>query len=258
MGFKSSASQAGWYNAKNEKSCNRTAYKSWAQKTVASIVMEDGSSLGVTRETIQNFWGFASVFWLDEAVPLKRGVAMMKGARYCRLAMTQLKYDMAGSHGMIKTEFVRDVMCNPMCTESDILHEFALEVSGCTCDELSTPEESWAWHEEMDFCQRNSARMMCKVRMNKLRKKEVKIMPSLIWLSFLRLPYFLQEFDFCGTWECPMEDFMCPRYEFEGQKSRLRSMGCSAALSSKPLNALLSVACALLVMVWMKCGIYEP
>lgn len=164
MGFKSSTSQAGWYNSKNQRICNRTAYRAWAQKPVATIVLDDGASFGVTREVVSNFWGFASTFWLDEQVPLKRGVAMMKGAQYCRLAMKQLVFDMAGSHGMIKTQFVRDVMCESMCTESDQLHQMALEVSGCNCDELSTPEESWAFHEEFDFCQRNSARVMCKVR----------------------------------------------------------------------------------------------
>ena len=88
---------------------------------------------------------------------------MMKGSQFCRLGLRQLKYNMGGSFGQIKTEVVNDVMCDATCVESDELHQKALDVSGCTCDQLSTPEDSWAWHEEFDFCQRNSARMMCKV-----------------------------------------------------------------------------------------------
>lgn len=222
LGFKSSASQQGWFNDNTAIICNRTAYKNWAKKTVNSIILEDGSTMTVTRNTIQNFWGFGSIYWLDEQVPLTRGVAMMKGSQFCRLGLRQLKYNMGGSFGQIKTEVVNDVMCDATCVESDELHQMALDVSGCTCDQLSTPEDSWAWHEEFDFCQRNSARMMCK------------------------------EFDFCGTWDCPLKDFMCPRYEYLGQKNVVRGkIGCSAASLGRPRQGLLFALW--LASLWITC-----
>ena len=103
------------------------------------------------------------------------------------------------------------------------MHQAALQESGCLCTELSVTDDDTATddrvrgcvcatateHDDMSpfaashnpiitvtsnpslfiqvselWCQRNSARMLCAIH------------------------------GLCGVWDCPIEDFMCPRYEY--------------------------------------------
>lgn len=71
-----------------------------------------------------------------------------------------------------------------MCLETDILHQAAMEATGCECMDLSTPTTSIHYHIEGDFCHGNSGRILCRV------------------------------LERCGIWNCRIGDFMCPRHEY--------------------------------------------
>lgn len=98
----------------------------------------------------------------------------------CWQSLVDLKVNKAGGFGPIDEKAIHDRMCK-WCLDADILRMEAMEFSACDCAELSTPQP---YHIKWDFCQFNSARMLCKLH------------------------------ERCGKWECRLDDFMCPRYEW--------------------------------------------
>lgn len=181
---------------KEPPGCNMTAYKHWYFSEYDS-----GSSLF----SLKNFWGLGSQRWDTITLEITNGVAMEKAADICRLTLVQVKLDMAGRLGPVKHEYINEAMCSDACVSSDALHEEAMTASNCLCMELSTPDNSPLYHIEGDWCRRNSARLMCDI------------------------------FDMCGRWECSLEDFMCPRYEYNTLYDRIleRYGSCSGAMGLK-------------------------
>lgn len=135
---------------------------------------------------------------------MTNGVVMEKAAEMCELGLKTLKLDLAGRHGAVDQQNIYIIMCHEYCMISDEMHEKAMEVSRCNCMELSTFQEGESpvkvignelqWHTAGDFCKRNSARMLCTI------------------------------FESCGVWECALEDFSCPRHEWEHGESIVRGI----------------------------------
>mmetsp|Transcript_24687 Transcript_24687/g.32218 ORF Transcript_24687/g.32218 Transcript_24687/m.32218 type:complete len:199 (-) Transcript_24687:381-977(-) len=121
----------------------------------------------------------------------------------CKEALMFLKYDLAGRHGPVDDIYLYDVMCNVDCVSADSLHNAAIRYSGdCTCLDLSTPEGDLYYSEDRhgDFCLENTGRMLCEV------------------------------LEVCENWECDLDDFMCPRFNFNKKFITHRGYGdCSMA-----------------------------
>ena len=115
--------------------------------------------------------------------------------------MKAIKLGLSGRHGPVSEQAVYDVMCMEFCTVNDLYRFQAMQRSGCTCMELSTKPDEIGFSRPGDWCRENSGRMMC------------------------------EELERCGTWECEMEDFLCPRLEYNTLSVDLRGsadeQGCS-------------------------------
>merc|ERR1712146_40564 len=68
-------------------------------------------------------------------------------------------------------------------------------MGGCTCLELSTNKTDASFRVEGDWCLHNSARLLCDL------------------------------LGFCGIWGCRIDDFMCPRYEWNKKLIPLKGLG---------------------------------
>lgn len=118
---------------------------------------------------------------------LTNGLATDISMTKCSLGFSNLFTFLAGRNGPVSIFNSYRVMCSDYCLESDSLHEEAMAASGCTCRELSL--------EEDDFCKQNSARILCDVA------------------------------GYCGLWECRIDDFMCPRYEWNKKRIFMKGYG---------------------------------
>ena len=92
----------------------------------------------------------AMVVWRDSV--LHRMVPAM--------ALKQLEIDLAGRHGPVTSLAMYDVMCSYECLESDKLHEEAMRISDCNCEEVSTQPSSNYFKIRGDFCRENSGRQL--------------------------------------------------------------------------------------------------
>lgn len=129
-------------------------------------------------------------FWRyqrNEYFVLTQGLATDISVTKCSLGFSNLFTFAAGRSGPVTIQNAYRVMCSTACLESDDLHQSAMEYSGCSCRELSL--------EDDNYCKQNSARMLCDM------------------------------LGFCGIWECRMDDFMCPRYEFNKKQIFMKGFG---------------------------------
>lgn len=76
----------------------------------------------------------------------------------CRVKMDTLRLDRAGRNGPVPDKYIYDVMCANECTLSDAIREEAMELSGCTCLQLSTQPSDPTYHTAGDWCVANSGR----------------------------------------------------------------------------------------------------
>lgn len=76
----------------------------------------------------------------------------------CRVMMDTLRLDRAGRNGPVPDKYIYDVMCANECTLSDAIREEAMELSSCTCLELSTQPSDPTYHTAGDWCVANSGR----------------------------------------------------------------------------------------------------
>eukprot|EP00937_MAST-01D_sp_MAST-1D-sp2_P001628 g1628.t1 len=194
---------------------------------------------------------------------------MRKYEDLCRVALNKLRLDIAGGHGPVKEEDVYEVMCSPECTLNDALHEQIMSDSKCTCRQLS---ETYS-NLEADFCSANSARMLCKqyrplhamgtrvmgtednlwrdkpgllVQFEQVspgREYDENTAPKFGYIDAVRINNWNQgqmsskgSLEVCGAWSCPLDDFMCPRYEWN------RKWICDGASALGVSRAVLLVA----------------
>jgi len=115
---------------------------------------------------------------------LSNGLALELAVAKCANRFKLLQNFRSGKGGPIDIQNVWKAMCTDECLQSDVLHEDAMKFTGCTCLELSTPDDQPSYRVPGDWCSQNSARMLC------------------------------DKLGFCGVWGCDVDDFMCPRYEW--------------------------------------------
>lgn len=137
-------------------------------------------------------------FWRYQAqtqFQLTNGLALDFAVQKCKAKLEDLKDFKAGRHGPVDPQNAWKSMCHMFCKYSDQIHYDALCYSGCTCMDVSTQRDDQTWTRDGDWCSHNSARMLCEV------------------------------IGFCGIWECKIDDFMCPRHEYNKKVISLKGYG---------------------------------
>lgn len=143
-----------------------------------------------------DFWRYQT----QQQFLLSNELALQLSYGLCKASMESLIIWKAGRHGPVDDITTYDVMCSKFCLENDILHQNAMEYTGCSCLELSSQPGDSSYIVEGDWCTHNTARMQCDI------------------------------LGFCGFWECRIDDFMCPRYEYNKRFITYAGPGhCSAA-----------------------------
>ena len=138
----------------------------------------------------QKYDGLLSVdptFWRYQTQTqfvLTRGLALELGVQKCIDNINVLTMFKAGRSGPVTEQYSYKALCKAECLENDQMHIEAMKYSGCTCLELSTQSNDKSYHIEGDWCKHNSAKLLCDI------------------------------LGYCGVWNCGLEDFMCPRLEW--------------------------------------------
>jgi hypothetical protein len=154
---------------------------------------------------------------------LTNGLALELAAKKCKDKFEVLYQFKAGRSGPIDVQNCYKAMCKNECTESDKIHVSVMQYTGCKCMDLSTKPEEMSYHIPGDWCRHNSARLLCDI------------------------------VGYCGIWECELNDFMCPRLEwnkkwidFKGYGHCDRSSASPSYQSSLLLSGILTISLLLL------------
>ena len=115
---------------------------------------------------------------------LTRGLALELGVQKCIDNINVLTMFKAGRSGPVTEQYSYKALCENECLENDKMHLEAMKYSGCSCLELSTQPSDSSYHTEGDWCKHNSAKLLCDI------------------------------LGYCGVWNCALDDFMCPRLEW--------------------------------------------
>ena len=160
--------------------CNTTLYTQWLTQTYQGVLSTDAS-----------FWRYQTQteFVLTNKLALDLAVAA------CQRRFDNLGLFRSGRLGPINVQDSYKIMCKTDCTESDNIHEEVMQLTGCSCLDLSTPASDPSFHKLGDWCEHNSARMLC------------------------------NSLGYCGIWQCSLGDFMCPRYEWNKKYIPLKGYG---------------------------------
>jgi len=143
---------------------------------------------------------------------LTKGLALDLAVAACKDKLDLLREFLSGRSGPVQVQYAYKAMCTAECLQNDVMHQDALRYTGCSCTDLSTQapkprgenedERSYlsrtrnsSYHVPNDWCMQNSARMLCK------------------------------QLGFCGVWNCKVDDFMCPRYEWNKKNIPLKGKG---------------------------------
>lgn len=180
-----------------------------------------------------NFWRYQTI----KQFVLTNEIALDLALDKCTERFDLLYLYKAGRSGPIDIQTSYKAMCSTECMENDKLHVDAMKASSCTCRDLSTPKEAQGYNLEADWCRHNSARLLCDL------------------------------VGFCGVWDCRLDDFTCPRYEWNKKQILFKGLGTcvkhtktfnEADISAAPrqsepalLVALLAAALAAAVMLAM-------
>jgi hypothetical protein len=158
---------------------------------------------------------------------LTNGLALQLAYGKCKAYMKNLIVWKAGRYGPIDDIHTREVMCNKFCLESDRIHQEAIDSSGCSCLALSTQPNEPSYISPGDWCRHNTGRMEC------------------------------DELGFCGYWQCRIDDFMCPRYEYNKRyilfagKGNCKNSGSKfSQLSLSSLSLLLSLGLVVVALLY--------
>jgi hypothetical protein len=163
-----------------------------------------------------------SEFWRYQTQPdflLTNFLATQLAVESCVRYFDLMYYYLAGRNGPVDIQTSYKTMCKSTCVESDALHQSAMEFSGCSCLELSTQESDSSYHLEGDFCRENSARLLC------------------------------DKIGYCGVWDCRIDDFMCPRYEWNKKLIQFKGLGTCDRGSAPPAAAVKSMLNMLIVTI---------
>lgn len=160
--------------------CNLTRYKEWLNERYIGVLSAD------------------SEFWMYQTQPqiiLNNFFALNLAVRGCQRKFESLYLYRAGRMGPVTVQDAYKIMCREYCLESDNIHELAMNITGCSCLELSTQSDEISYTMEGDWCRHNTARMLCDM------------------------------IGYCGVWNCRIDDFMCPRYEWNKKVIPLKGPG---------------------------------
>ena len=133
--------------------------------------------------------------FLDQA-----GTELFVLSSLCENAVQYLTTRLAGEHGPVLQEDMEVVMCSEACIANDMLHLEAMAVTGCTCTELASNS-----HIELDFCRQNSGTFF---------KRLSKVLCFYI-LQKILARFLCTHLGACGIWECQLNEYMCPRNEWD-------------------------------------------
>ena len=153
---------------------------------------------------------------------LTKGLALDLVVAACKDKLNLLREFLSGRSGPVQVQFAYKAMCTTECLQNDVMHQDALKYTGCSCADLSTqppmprgPNENEraylartrnsSYRVPNDWCMQNSARLLCK------------------------------QLGFCGVWNCKVDDFMCPRYEWNKKNIPLKGKG--SCIKNKELKS---------------------
>lgn len=169
-----------------------------------------------------------STFWRYQTqkkeIILTNYLALELSVAACTKEFDLLYYYLAGRMGPIDIQHSYKIMCRDVCLETDAIHEAAMAYSGCSCLELSTQEKDPSYHIEGDFCLHNTARMLC------------------------------DKVGYCGVWNCRIDDFMCPRYEWNKKMIPFKGIGTcerGAATTTRSASTVFTVLSVLAAGVFL-------
>ena len=196
--------------SKNEEECIIGKYWEWYKKrydepltdSVASILYKSTRYSNKYIWRIMNFEESKGKFLAGE-VQITNGQMMDISSVLCRESLTALKLELAGSHGPVSDQHVHVEMCNEHCLLTDSLRQIAMSYSGCNCVQLpSSSSEGYYLPLNKDWCEQNSARILC------------------------------DELEICGQWICAMNDFHCPRRDYNAKEIPIKGRGdqCNNAI----------------------------
>jgi len=166
-----------------------------------------------------SFWRYPSN--TADFFPLVKGLALELATSKCERQFDNLRVFTAGRMGPVDQQMAFKVMVSDLCCESDVLHNEAIQYTGCNCMDIDTRSDEGGW------CRHNSARLQCSI------------------------------LGYCPTWECTIEDFMCPRYEYNRMNIPFKGRGSCidaappSVLKSSFLAALTLTCMATISMVFM-------
>ena len=197
-------------NKKEEDECIIEMYWDWYNKhydgpltdSVASILYKS------TRYTNKYIWRImhfeeSKGKFLAGEVRITNGQMMDISSVLCRESFKVLKLNLAGSHGPVSDQHVHVEMCNEHCLLNDSLRQIAMSYSGCNCVQLpSLSPQGYYLPLNKDWCEQNSARILC------------------------------DELEICGRWICAMDDFHCPRRDYNSKEIPIKGRGdqCNDAM----------------------------
>ena len=197
------------YCSLSSRECNQEAFNLWHQKAYESsadnhIDLIHAEALRIKRKD-KKLW---NVFNLDHT-PLSsnftNGQVMELSAHVCKNLIKGDIYSVAGTHYPTKQidQKIHDAMCSFHCLTNDDLRIQAMTFTNCTCLELSTANNESTFKRIGDFCYASSGRLLCEERV-----------------------------EWCGVWNCSLEDYQCPRWEYNRKKIPFRGYGWECSRSA--------------------------
>ena len=168
------------YASFSPATCDQGAFETWKDSAYQGILINDPS-----------FWRYQTQLQFV----LSKGLALELAVAKCFNRFKLLQNFKAGKGGPIDIQNVWKAMCTDECLQSDIMHQDAMDTTGCTCMQLSTNSSEVSFRVDGDWCLHNSARQLC------------------------------DTLGFCGVWGCDINDFMCPRYEWNKRAIPLKGPG---------------------------------
>ncbi len=165
--------------------------------------------------TDPNFW----IYQTQRQFVLTNELALNLAVEACRGKFDDLDLFLAGRSGPITIQKGYTVMCSNECLQSDIMHQDAMAYTGCSCLELSTQPKDLAYTIEGDWCRHNSALILC------------------------------DKLEFCGIWGCRLDDFMCPRYEWNKKYIELQGIGTCAVNAASKVRTNPSMLMSIVIMI---------
>lgn len=157
-----------------------------------------------------------SLFLAGKIFPTQ-GEIMGSSGILCKQSLTNLPLLDSGTHeSAMLDQRVHEVMCGDFCLINDLLRSEAINVTGCSCLELSLQSDDPLYKYDGSFCFENSARYLC------------------------------SELGRCGKWDCELQDFQCKRMEYDKVDVPLKGKGGQCSAASSILDTWIPVAIATL------------